>query len=262
MTGPDLDAWWREGVAVLPGVLAAGPRERLRSICDRALERLRERGEAPAEGPNVAFLTEPGLHDSREDLVDLLEAIASPDVLGWLAALGREPVLFHNTQYFYEPASRAWTGIWHRDTQFSTPDDGAERERIASSDGIHVRFALVTDDHLEIVPGSHARWDVPAERAARKGADRDRAVGLDGARRIELEAGDACVFHAWSIHRGRYRPGRPRRTLDLVFSVGAPERVDPPPPTCFGDPEILRSLGEGAHGFFRAFVDTYGDGWG
>ena len=37
---------------------------------------------------------------------------------------------------------------------------------------------------------------------------------------MTLAPGDVCVFDTWTIHRGRYRHGTPRRTLDLQYGFG------------------------------------------
>jgi ectoine hydroxylase-related dioxygenase (phytanoyl-CoA dioxygenase family) len=41
---------------------------------------------------------------------------------------------------------------------------------------------------------------------------------MPNALRISLQPGDACVFHAWSIHRASYRRTPIRRTLDLLYA--------------------------------------------
>jgi len=70
---------------------------------------------------------------------------------------------------------------------------------------------------LEVVPGSHARWDSQEELCIRKGSDR-ATDKMPNAFRVVLKAGDACLFHAWSIHRATYRRAPVRRTLDLLYA--------------------------------------------
>jgi hypothetical protein len=45
-------------------------------------------------------------------------------------------------------------------------------------------------------------------------------VTMPGAQRIVLGSGDACVFHAWMIHRGSYTRVPARRTLDGFVIFG------------------------------------------
>jgi ectoine hydroxylase-related dioxygenase (phytanoyl-CoA dioxygenase family) len=126
-----------------------------------------------------------------------------------------------NTDYYHEQTKSDWDGDWHRDSQFGQPDPAIERTRILTTTAVHVRVALEDDDRLEIVPGSHERWDTPEELHVRKGSKR-AASAMTGATRIALGAGDACIFHAWSIHRGTYRRSPLRRTLDSLYAFGRP----------------------------------------
>lgn len=48
----------------------------------------------------------------------------------------------------------------------------------------------------------------------------DDTSAMPGATRIAMEAGDACVFHAWSIHRATYQRSPLRRTLDALYAFG------------------------------------------
>jgi hypothetical protein len=123
------------------------------------------------------------------------------------------------TDYYHEQTVRDWDGDWHRDSQFNQVDTEHERTRVLTTTAVHVRVALHADDRLEIVPGSHRRWDSEAELAARKGARRASAH-MPQATRITLGVGDVCVFHAWSIHRGTYRRTPRRRTLDSLYTFG------------------------------------------
>lgn len=67
---------------------------------------------------------------------------------------------------------RDWDDDWHRDSQFGQPDPELECRRILTTTSVHVRVALEDDDRLEIVPGSHRRWDTPEELQIRKGSKR------------------------------------------------------------------------------------------
>jgi ectoine hydroxylase-related dioxygenase (phytanoyl-CoA dioxygenase family) len=86
-------------------------------------------------------------------------------------------------------------------------------------------MAFAHDDHLEYVPGSHARADTSEERRALEARRRDASLAHEAVR-IELEPGDVCVFDTWGIHRARYRRHRVRRTLDLLFGFGPCRRIN------------------------------------
>src|SRR5690606_9857498 len=108
----------------------------------------------------------------------------------------------------------------------------------------------------------HARFDSRDEKAIRKARDAATRTGDDmrGAQRIALDTGDACLFHAWMIHRGRYRAGVPRRTLDLIYKWGS-GAATPPLPTCFADLTLLDSLSEHARAFYERFIRAYQASW-
>lgn len=252
-------AWSRNGWVRLPGFLAPAEIARLRRACDRALGAWEaETGGRPADATNMADLTEARYFEGVEgELAAILAFAADPRILDLLEEASGAPALFHNTQYFFEQPERSWAGAWHRDTQFMAADAETERARMASGAGAHFRVAFLADDRLEIVPGSHARWDDENELAIRRrGAD----AAMPGARRLALAPGDALLFHGWSIHRGDYGP-RPRRTLDVIYDLNGPCEWAPPRPSCLRNPEILARLDALAQAFYRRFVAAYTPFW-
>ena len=85
---------------------------------------------------------------------------------------------------------------------------------------------------------------------------------MPGSKKIELGAGDACLFHAWGIHRGTYRADVPRRTLDIIYGWGGACDYCPPPPMCFTDQDLLARLSPSARNFFDYFIKTvYSEYW-
>lgn len=236
---------------MFPRFLAAAQIAPLRAACDRVLERQRAHSDG-RDTTNIAYLTNGRWHpDGDGDRITLLEFIASPRITTLITTAVGAPS-FHNTQYFMEPHSRSWNGAWHRDSQFLVKTPAQEDAVRAHSCGVHFRVALVDDDHLEYVPGSEQRADSAKERAVRwptgtKASD----VEFPSAIRLPLRAGDALLFHAWGIHRGRYVANRPRRTLDLIYNIGAPPSGCPR--EAFAEPVPLTGLSPTAHAFFAAF---------
>jgi len=176
-----------------------------------------------------------------------------------VSQLAGELPLFHNTQYFYNP-TQPHDGEWHRDTQFLAPDEGLERKRMKQHTAVHFRIAFLADQQLEYVPGSEQRWDTPEESSIRKG-QHPTDSGMPGRTRIELGPGDACIFHAWGIHRGTYRAEIPRRTLDIIYGWGVACDYAPPPPMCFTDSALLSQLSWPARQFFDSFIRRYEGYW-
>ena len=253
--------WNESGLVVFPGFLDRWEIAELRRICDHVLEQAIAEAPDRANTSNIAYLTERGYFHSREaDLLRLLEFIADQRIVTLLTRLSGELPLFHNTQYFYNPVSTSWDGDWHRDTQFLAPEIALERERMKQHTGVHFRVAFLADSQLEYVPGSERRWDLPEELDIRKGAQPNPSHMPDG-RKIALGAGDACLFHAWGIHRGTYRADIPRRTLDIVYGWGGTCDYCPPPPMCFTDQGLLARLSPSARKFFDYFISAYSGYW-
>lgn len=222
-----LQSFRLHGYFVVPAFLDPTELGELRRACDIALDRARaESTENGHATPKIGVFTEPRYFSRQPDALDgLTKFVGSARVCALLEGLALEgeddtPRL-KNTDYYHEQTKRDWDGDWHRDSEFGQPDPELERTRILTTTSVHVRVALEDDDRLEIVPGSHRRWDTPEELQLRKGSKRT-APAMPGATRIALEAGDACVFHAWSIHRATYRRTPLRRTLDTLYAFGAP----------------------------------------
>jgi len=208
------------GFVVLPGFLGAQEQALLRRHCDVALARARRENEETAHStPRISLLTDTRGDDREELLSPIIEFASGQRVCALLRTVTEEAsVGLKEMHYYHEQLTRDWDGDWHRDSQFGRPEPERERARFESSLAVHVRVAFEDDDRLEIVPGSHARWDTPEELRIRKGPDRATAL-MPNARRIQLRAGDGCLFHAWSIHRATYRRAPLRRTLDVLYGV-------------------------------------------
>ncbi|CAN5708195.1 hypothetical protein BH09MYX1_BH09MYX1_01980 [soil metagenome] len=211
------------GYFALPAFLNPTDLGELRRACDVALDRARaESAENGHSTPKIGLFTELSYFAEQSDaLVVLANFVGSARICALLEGLSHEdedatPHL-ENTDYYHEQTKHDWDGDWHRDSQFGQPDPELERRRILGTTSVHVRVALEDDDRLEIVPGSHRRWDTPEELQIRKGSKRTSSA-MPGAKRMTLEAGDACIFHAWSIHRATYRRTPLRRTLDSLYA--------------------------------------------
>jgi hypothetical protein len=231
-----IESFRRQSFIVLPQFL--GPRDRaaMRRVCDAALEWSRANcAETSHTTPRISLLTQASSFQHGATLLDpILAFAAGRQVCALLEAVRPSdesgvPQL-KDAHYYHEQTKHDWDGDWHRDSQFSRADPDLERQLITSSWSVHVRVAFEDDDRLEIVPASHARWDTDEELRIRRGRDR-ASDDMPNAARISLRAGDACLFHAWSIHRATYRRAPVRRTLDLLYacpfnsglsSLGAP----------------------------------------
>jgi hypothetical protein len=215
--------FFRNSFVVLPHFLDRHDRAPLRAAADAALAWSRARCvETSHTTPRISLLTQAASFEhGAAMLAPILTFAASARVCALLDPIARSTsanvLQLKDAHYYHEQTKRDWDGDWHRDSQFSRAEPELERELIARTCSVHVRVALEDDDRLEIVPSSHARWDTDEELRIRRGSDR-ASSRMPHAVRVVLEAGDACLFHAWSIHRATYRRSPIRRTLDLLYA--------------------------------------------
>ena len=222
-------AWEQDGFFIARGLIRPQRARELSDACDHVLQQVRAASSAQGHlGTHVSDLLAPEYFVERpEARMRLADYMSSREVVTIIHDLGRagEGLLnVRDAQYFHEPSTRDYDGAWHRDGDGAAPPVDAVPSRPTL---LRFRVAFAHDDHLEYVPGSHARPDTPEERSVLKGAVRNTKLA-SGPVRIELQPGDACVFNTWGIHRARYRRDRIRRTLDLLFGFG------PRKPVVFG----------------------------
>jgi hypothetical protein len=229
-----LRRWRTHGYFIVRGFAGAAEVDALRGSCDRVLERKRAQSQSVGHTTtHIDGLLDPAEFEGEpQRLQQLLEFFGSPRLCALLRDLAPPSVgdpWLKTLQYFHEPTVRDWQGAWHRDSQFGRNDAEAEQAFMRSSTAVRFRVACLPDDRLELVPGTHARWDTDEELTIRKRqalaglvvpVEPSADLAMPGAERVVLEPGDACVFHAWMIHRGRYTRSPARRTLDGFFRYG------------------------------------------
>ena len=121
-----------------------------------------------------------------------------------------------NTQLFFNPKNIEQENYWHRDIQFNDMSVEEQKRKLMNVNVIHFRVPLMSEPGLEVVPGTHRRWDTDLEfnvRTEIKG--RRCSDDLPSGQKISLEMGDLLVFSANMIHRGLY--GLDRLSFDILF---------------------------------------------
>ena len=121
---------------------------------------------------------------------------------------------FMNTQLFFDPFDRQQKDFWHRDCQYDF-DIEEQKEVVLGTQVLHLRVPLFDELGMEVVPGSHKRWDNEEEYNVRqeengKSSNDDISTG----KKIKLAAGDLLFFSADMIHRGLY--GLDRLAFDIL----------------------------------------------
>ena len=267
--------WCKDGYVSVPGLIGSAQAGHLRTICSGILAQWRTRDPqtgAPGEKPDATVmrhLNHPAYFDQHsKQLSELLDVVANPNVLQVVAEIFNEPPLFRCTSLFFNPSGIRLDGNWHRDSQFSEQDDGKERATLAKMGptgiGMQLQIALLPSDDIELVPGSHLRWDTPEEYAIRKadGWTHNRTNTMPGALRVHQDPGDAVLFNPAAIHRGRYYSDIPRSTLMLTYTKSSEPYSDffsnQP---WFLEPGYMERLTQDTRAFFEPFVAQYESFW-
>jgi len=94
---------------------------------------------------------------------------------------------------------------------------------------------------MELVPGTHKRWDNDEEFDVRQ-EERGKVSSdpLTTGVEIKLAAGDMLVFSADMIHRGLY--GLDRLALDILVFESSANYVDYVDDDCLPDPAMLANI--------------------
>lgn len=267
--------WLKLGYVVVPQLIAPARAEHLRMISDNIYAQWREcdpQTGRPGEKPDATVLrhlNHPAYFAQHPEWrIDVLEAAADLNVLAVAEQIFGEPAMFRCTSLFFNPSGIHLDGNWHRDAQFMTKGDEEERQMVLNAgdggDGMQLQIALLPSEDIEVVPASHLRWDTPEEYAIRKADNcaHNRSNDMPGALRVVQSAGDAVLFNAMCIHRGRYHNDKLRRTLMLTYTrQSAPcfDHFSNQP--WFLDAGCLDGLSEHAQAFYRRFIAQYETNW-
>ena len=166
---------------------------------------------------NMHSLTSPEhFEDSPEERVKFFEVIASEKLTELLEDMFGSGIHFHNTQLFFNPSNNTRLPYWHRDMQYSPIEDSIQSSELNNMLSLHVRIPLIQEKGVEVVTGSHKRWDTELEHNVRLELNGHKnSESLPNAALIELYPGDILIFSAQMIHRGNYELNPIRKALDL-----------------------------------------------
>jgi len=266
--------WKTHGYVVVREVLDVAQTARLRRICDHVLERWRRRDPQTgvASDPNATVMRHLNHPDyfagGAPGLGEILELAAHPKLIDLARTLLGEEPMFRCTSYFMNPQGISLDGEWHRDSQYETADEAAERALVLSGGdtgaGVQLQVALAPSDDVEIVAGSHLRYDTPEEYAIRRadGGSNNRSNEMPGATRVALASGDAAAFNSLAVHRGRYHQDKLRRTVMLTYTKSSRPRCDYfSNQPWFLNPAYRSRIPPAAEDFFARFIATYSEFW-
>lgn len=173
---------------------------------------------------NSAYIThEKSL--SREERNALFSFIADKKIMQVATAIIPGGPAFMNTQLFFDPAKPEQKNYWHRDIQYVPHSLEEQERRFNKSTVLHFRIPFADERGIDLIPGTHRRWDTERELETRLSQNgRIPSDDLPNSQAIPLKRGDLLVFNANMIHRGLY--GGDRFAFDIIF--------------CDADPELLR----------------------
>jgi len=175
-----------------------------------------------------------------DDRLKLFNFISSKKIMALVdSAITNNPA-FMNTQLFFNPVNPQLKDFWHRDCQY---DHGVEVQKkvIHETQVVHLRVPLFDELGMELVPGTHKRWDTDEEFNVRQ-EEKGRASNesLSTGKTIKLAAGDVLVFSADMIHRGLY--GLDRLALDILVFDSAGDFVDYVDDDCLPESSMLDKI--------------------
>ncbi|MFT2092501.1 phytanoyl-CoA dioxygenase family protein [Paraglaciecola sp. 2405UD69-4] len=174
------------------------------------------------------------------DRMTLFNFISSPKMMQVIESLIPTQAAFMNTQLFFNPINPELKDFWHRDCQYDH-DLAGQKKAIAETQVVHLRVPLFDELGMELIPGTHKRWDTQEELDVREEENGRRSNdSLPGATSIPLAAGDVLVFSADMIHRGLY--GLDRLAWDILVFDATADFADYVDPDCLPTPAMLSKI--------------------
>jgi len=177
---------------------------------------------------------------AHQDRLKLFNFISSTKIMAVINSVILAHPSFMNTQLFFNPVNSKQKDFWHRDCQYDY-DVEDQKKVINESQVLHLRVPLFDELGLEIIPGTHKRWDNEEEfnvRQEQKGCLSSDSISTG--KKITLAAGDLLVFSADMIHRGLY--GLNRLAFDILIFDSAADYIDYVDDDCLPDSSILTKI--------------------
>jgi ectoine hydroxylase-related dioxygenase (phytanoyl-CoA dioxygenase family) len=185
---------------------------------------------------NSAYLTSEEFLNSQQRQL-LFNCIGSAKLMRLVKHLIPEQACFLNTQLFFDPVNKQQANYWHRDPQYHLSVE-QQKAALSALEVIHFRLPVVDERGIELVPGTHKRWDSDEELDVRlEQNNRKNNEALSTGEAIELSAGDLLIFSANMIHRGLY--GMDRLAFDILFCQPDASIIEFVRDDCLPSPQML-----------------------
>lgn len=184
-----------------------------------------------------------------DDRVKLFNFISSKKLMGVIDTVITTDPAFMNTQLFFNPVNPKLKDFWHRDCQYDYDLEG-QKKVIQETQVLHLRVPLFDELGMELVPGTHKRWDNAEEYNVRQEVGGSLSSdNLSTGEAIKLAAGDLLLFSADMIHRGLY--GMDRLALDILVFDSSANYVDYVDDDCLPEESMLEHIDDA-----RLFLNT------
>jgi hypothetical protein len=188
---------------------------------------------------NSSLITGSRYLDETDRLL-LFNFIASTKLMSIINSTIETKPAFMNTQLFFNPVNSTLKDFWHRDCQYDHDID-MQKVVIHETQVLHLRIPLFNELGIELVPGTHKRWDTEEEFNVRQEENgRKSNDSLSQAKSIALDTGDLLVFSADMLHRGLY--GLDRLALDILVFDSRGDFVDYVDPDCLPTKAMVNKI--------------------
>lgn len=186
---------------------------------------------------------------TSQERIKLFNFISSKKMMAVVESLIPANPAFMNTQLFFNPVNPLQQDFWHRDCQYDYDIEG-QKKAVQQTQVVHLRVPLFDELGIELVPGTHKRWDNEEEHNVRqeekgKVSSDNLSLGIE----IALAEGDLLVFSADMIHRGLY--GLDRLALDILVFDPTADFADFVDKDCLPTSDMLEHIDNP-----RLFVNT------
>ncbi|MDO3384488.1 phytanoyl-CoA dioxygenase family protein [Gilvimarinus sp. SDUM040013] len=229
------------GYLVLKHFVSAGELQKLRAVASQFHQSWKQENAQfyADKAVNSAYLTAPK-HLTNIERDVLFKFLGSNKLVNVATSIMGSCPAFMNTQLFFDPVNKEQKNYWHRDTQYHMSVE-EQQQALLGPNVVHFRIPMVDEPGVELIPGTHKRWDTENELDVRLQLNgRENHEDLSTGVTVKLEAGDLLVFSANMIHRGIY--GMNRMSLDILFCDPVPELVKFVDNNCLPDSDIMDKL--------------------
>ncbi|PHR69083.1 MAG: phytanoyl-CoA dioxygenase [Arcobacter sp.] len=156
--------------------------------------------------------------NNSQERLDFFNVISNEKIVDLLESMFGSEIYFHNTQVFFNPLNKKRLPYWHRDMQYSSITDDIQKEQQNKMLSLHIRIPLEKEKGLELIPGTHKRWDNELEKNVRLELHGHlNNEKLPNAKLIEINTGDIVIFSSQMLHRGNYELNTSRKAFDICL---------------------------------------------